>query len=118
MLVASLFTTVAFADPSVVIKNRPFGSGTPGVDGVTETQPVGDNLYHVPQALPGVPTAATLYPRVVDVECVKAKTGTVVCDGYNWLPSLGRGEYILIRPVIKEPAAPTIVYKEVKKKKE
>jgi len=80
--------------------------------------------------MPGHPTAATLYPRVVDVECTKVSTG-LNCKGYNWLPELGRGEYLMIRPVLApEPVVVTktvvvpgpVVIKEVlvevKKKKE
>jgi hypothetical protein len=89
-----------------------------------------NNIFHAPQYMPGHPTAATLYPRVVDVECTKVSTG-LNCKGYNWLPELGRGEYLMIRPVLApEPVVVTktvvvpgpVVIKEVlvevKKKKE
>lgn len=63
-----------------------------------------NNIYHSPQYMPGHPTAATLYPRVVDVECTKAGTG-LSCKGYNWMPEMGRGEYLMFRPVMVEPKA-------------
>lgn len=119
IVVTALVSSVAMAQPDVLVTNQPFGTGVPG-DTATTTQatPVMDGLYSVPQYLPGNPTAAPINIRVVDVNCTKAKGDKLICDGYNWLPSIGRGEYILIRPRVVEPPAPTVIYKEVKKKKE
>lgn len=88
-----------------------------------------EGIFHAPQYMPGYPTAATLWPRVVDVQC--KKVGAVLnCDGYNWMPEYGRGEYLMIHPVIvNDPKPitntiikeiPVIILKEVpvKKKKE
>lgn len=98
------------------------GSGVPSEGGVTNAPLVMDGMYHAPQYLPNHPTAATIWPRVVDVDCTKA--GQVVkCDGYNWTPDMGRGEYIYIRPRFKNepvppaPVAPIVIYKEVPVKK-
>jgi hypothetical protein len=71
-------------------------------------------LYYAPQYLPGFPTAATIWPRVIDVNCVKSDAD-IKCAGYEWLPELGRGEYLLIRPNVK--ADPIKVIPVVKKKK-
>lgn len=105
------------------IQNMPYGSGTPGTDGSTaavETYP-GSGLYYAPGYMPGYPTAGVIFPRVIDVNC-NEKDHAVVCDGYNWLPAMGRGEYLFIRPrLVKSPEVktlpPVIIYKEVPTKK-
>lgn len=107
-----------------VIRNQ-LGTGTPApmiTVGNETAVYVDDGYYHIPQYLPTHPTAATIWPRVVEVECDKVD-GKVVCDGYHWLPKMGRAEYIMIIPRMREqpkPLPPVIVYKEVpvKKKKE
>jgi len=114
----------------VNVGRNELGSGTPGMTGFELAGKWDNNIFHAPQYMPGHPTAATLYPRVVDVECTKVSTG-LNCKGYNWLPELGRGEYLMIRPVLApEPVVVTktvvvpgpVVVKEVlvevKKKKE
>lgn len=114
----------------VNLSNKELGSGTPGKTGYENAVKWDNNIFHAPQYMPGHPTAATLYPRVIDVECVKVSTG-LNCKGYNWLPELGRGEYLMIRPVLApepkvvEKVVPVVVpgptvYKEVpvKAKKE
>lgn len=119
VLSALLIATSAFAE--VTVESRQFGSGTPGSVGSQVAAPVGDTgLVHTPQYLPGSPTAATIYPRVIEVNCVKLADGNAKCDGYNWLPEMGRGEYLFIKPRIVEAPRPVTVIKEVpvKKKKE
>lgn len=74
-----------------------------------------NDIYHAPQYMPGYPTAATLYPRVVDVQCKKTVSG-LNCKGYNWTPDMGRAEYLMIRPVVLEDVpAPvtTVIIREV-----
>lgn len=103
MMSGSLFAAVS-------ITNNPTGSGQPGgtaVEGATRVWSDTPNVMHAPQYLPGYPTAATIWPRVVDVKCVQADS-KLTCDGYNWTPELGRGEYLFFRPVIQP--APTIEY--------
>lgn len=100
----------ATAADSVAVGNSVLGSGTPGAAGSTEATPVMDGMYHAPQYMPGSPTAATIYPRVVDVNCTKVG-GMVKCDGYDWSPDMGRAEYLMIRP--KMAPAPKVVYKPV-----
>jgi hypothetical protein len=87
---------------AVSVDRRTLGSGTPGMTGFELTGKWDNNIFHAPQYMPGHPTAATLYPRVVDVECTKTTSG-LNCKGYNWLPEMGRGEYLMIRPVLAEP---------------
>jgi hypothetical protein len=126
LAIVAMSVGTAFADPSVLIQQRAYGSGMPSVPGtqgtpvVKETQAssaLPDGLYYVPQYLPGYPTAAVIFPRVIDVSCVRAKAGNVSCEGYNWLPEYGRGEYLLIRPTVKEtPIQITPPVKIVKKK--
>ena len=96
----------------VNVSREALGSGTPGTSGIENAVKWDNNIYHAPQYMPGNPTAATLYPRVVDVPCTQTATG-LNCKGYNWLPELGRGEYLMIRPVITEAPKPVIVEKLV-----
>lgn len=118
LLVLVINNTASAAD--VGIQQTPLGSGTPGTAGVTPSTLVMDGMYHAPQYMPGYPTAATLWPRVVDVECTEVGK-QLNCASYNWLPELGRGEYLLFRPRIAVPPVPTerivevpvVVYKEV-----
>ena len=132
ILAALVIPQVASAD-ATFIETRQLGSGTPGNDLVDESKVVSKGpdgeIYHSPQYMSGFPTAATIWPRVVEVECmmVDAKPGdknqerVMVCDGYAWQPKFGRGEYLFFHPKLKvapKPAeccksAPVIIYKEV-----
>lgn len=96
---------------STVIVRQSLGSGTPGFTGYEPATHMGEGIWHAPQYLPTFPTAGTIWPRVVDVECEKAPNGTFVCAGYNWSPEMGRGEYLYIRPYAK--AAPVVIEKLV-----
>lgn len=110
-----------------VIRNQ-LGTGTPSVmdtSGMENASYVDDGYYHVPQYMPNFPTAATIWPRVIEVGCKKTLAG-VVCDGYHWSPEFGRGEYLFFVPKMKEepvipkilpPAPSQIVYIEVPDKK-
>lgn len=89
----------------------PLGSGTPvngPTSGLQGARHVADGDFHVPNYLPGHPTAATIWPRELQVECVRdLSTQALMCDGYDVHPALGRGEYIYVRPVYRpEPPAP------------
>lgn len=95
--------TQAFALDVGILRNE-YGSGTPGVQGLENATPMGNDLYHAPQYMPSYPTAATIWPRVVDVPCVKTVKG-LQCQGYEWQPKLGRAEYLYFRPVVKEQSA-------------
>ena len=95
----------------VNVHRMPLGSGTPKAGQIGGTQLarlVAEGDYHVPNYMPGYPTAATIWPRGIEVECVRdASTDGLVCDGYAVHPSLGRGEYIYIRPLMHaEPPPP------------
>lgn len=98
---------------SIQLQNFVLGSGEPGV-GKTDYLPViGNNILHGPQYMPYHPTAATIWPRVIEVDCVNtfpkrafAGPATFVdveksCEGYNWLPSMGRAEYLFVTPKVK-----------------
>lgn len=92
--------------PSVDVARVPTGSGSPLVltskpqsQTYDTAYPVAQNLYQVPGFMPYFPSAGTIWPRVVRVHCRTAND----CDGYNITPSLGRGEYIYVQPVIDEP---------------
>ena len=91
------------------IKRMPFGSGTPAAaitDGTETAMPVADGLYHAPNYLPGFPTAATIWPRELPVDCQRdATTGKPICAGFEVYPATGRGEYLFVRPTLKTAPA-------------
>jgi hypothetical protein len=88
----------AQSGPDLQVENRLIGSGEQAVTNAkrfTNAKLVGDyGVYHVPQFLPYYPTAATIWPRVIEVKCKGAQ-----CDGYDWTPDMGRGEYVYFRAV-------------------
>ena len=95
VVLAALGTGTAFAD-DVQIQRNLLGSGIQNAEMTADvaTQ-VGDyGVYHVPQYMPGYPTAATIWPRVVEVKCQND-----LCEGYENTPALGRGEYLFFKPV-------------------
>lgn len=112
----------AFAD--VRIQRNILGSGiqnTPITSQSDVATPVGDyGVYHVPQYMPGFPTAATIWPRVVEVQCQND-----LCEGYENTPALGRGEYLFFKPVqvmaavtapVVAPPPVVIIQREITKK--
>lgn len=106
---AQVENTGARADLQVlpVMRNQ-LGTGTPApmiTVGDQQAVYVDDGYYHIPQYLPNHPTAATIWPRVVEVECEKIDS-KVICEGYHWAPAQGRAEYIMIIPKIKEKTRP------------
>lgn len=134
--------------PNQQNRSEPFhraqlGTGAPAkgaTHGSSQGDYLADGLYHVPQYLPGHPTAATIWPRVVEVACeVPPPGGRPVaiadpdrpllivegvnreftdCAGYHWTPALGRAEYLYVVPRAKAPSAPVLVEVPVRKKRE
>ena len=112
------------------VQRNQLGTGTPApmITVGTETAVyVDDGYYHIPQYLPNYPTAGVIWPRVVEVQCEKIND-RIVCEGYNWAPKLGRGEYIMIIPrlkaeqpvprnVVVQAPPPVIIYREVPRKR-
>ena len=93
VVLAALGTGTVFAE--VTIQRNLLGSGiqNEAMTADVATQ-VGDyGVYHAPQYMPGYPTAATIWPRVVEVKCQND-----VCEGYQNTPALGRGEYLFFKP--------------------
>lgn len=83
--------------PTLRIERMNMGSGLQNAPGIDKAEPVGDlGVWHVPQYMPGYPTAATIWPRVVIIQCA-----TDVCSGYEVTPELGRGEYLFFVPARK-----------------
>lgn len=111
--IAALLVVAPVLAGEVGIGRKDMGSGVPGATGVEQATSLGNGVYHAPQYLPGFPTASTIFPRVVEVECVKQPSGSLDCAGYNWSPEMGRAEYLLVRPIIKEPVKPVVVEKVV-----
>ncbi len=93
------------AVPDFQVRRMPFGSGTPAPDVTNGTEtalPVADGLYHVPNYLPGFPTAATIWPRELPLDCEPdADSGKPSCSGFEVYPATGRGEYLFVRPMLK-----------------
>lgn len=120
IVMAALAVSTAFA-AEVDVTRKGLGSGTPAKmqlsnSGVENAKVVNSSpdVLHTPQYLPGFPTAATIFPRIVEVPCTKvAATGDLKCSGYHWTPAMGRAEYLFVTPVVKEEAAPVVVKERV-----
>lgn len=108
IMAALAVNSTAFAAEVGVGKNL-LGSGSPvvsnptGVENasVVDNAKVENNILHAPQYMPYYPTAATIWPRAVEVPCTKVGAD-LKCAGYNWTPSLGRSEYLFVVPKVKE----------------
>jgi hypothetical protein len=83
----------------VQIRRSAYGSGEPGKSGFENAVPVDGKVYHAPQYLPGSPTAASLWARVVQVRCISVAPQGMHCEGYQWTPELGRAEYLFFTPI-------------------
>jgi hypothetical protein len=97
------------AGARVRIAGVQLGSGVP-VAGQAPADSLADHVadgdFHVPGVLPGHPTAASLWPRVVRVACDhRVAQGELRCGGYDVAPL--RGEYIYVRPVMLAPTTTT-----------
>jgi outer membrane protein OmpA-like peptidoglycan-associated protein len=92
------------------IRNVPLGSGVPSLQqgnvSFETANSLGNGMYTVPGFLPYYPTAATIWPRVVQVRC----SADGMCDGYSITPALGRGEYLYVQPIVV-PAPIALVQK-------
>lgn len=83
------------ANMPLSIQRQILGSGEQNAEGEELAQPVGNyGVWHVPQYLPGYPTAATIWPRAITVKCKDGR-----CDGYVITPQMGPGEYLFFIPV-------------------
>jgi hypothetical protein len=124
IIMAALAVSTAFA-AEVNLNKSVLGSGTPeynakGVENalVVDNAKNENNVLHAPQYMPNHPTAATIWPRVIEVPC-KQDGGGLKCANYNWTPALGRGEYLFVTPKLVEPekvvpiVSPPIVVKEI-----
>lgn len=80
--------------------------GGPGAGAYENATQVYENLFHAPQYMPYFPTAATIWPRVIEVPC-RQSGADLVCDRYYWRPEYGRGEYLFFTPVGQSTAAST-----------
>jgi hypothetical protein len=118
-ILALLTVAGAASAADLSIERREGGFGTPGLNGLENAQlwDGSTSIYHALTYLPGSPTAATIYPRVVDVECSKDAKGNFSCGGFNWRQELGRAEYLFVRPVVakEQPVKEVVVVKEVVK---
>src|SRR5262249_40966459 len=125
LIAVALFAASAQAHENVLLlKNEELGSGTPGGPPLEVAVQVDNDLYHAPQYLPYYPTAAPIWPRVVEVQCTRLpihhakpedarKGAPLKCEGYHWTPAMGRAEYLFVTPKVVEPVAPVVITKEV-----
>ena len=109
----------------VNIDRTGFGSGMPALSfgnaGVENAPQVNHDttIFHAPQYMPFYPTAAVIWPRVLEVNCKREADTSLTCEDYRWAPSMGRAEYLFITPKVAEapkavaPVAPVVVVKEV-----
>lgn len=105
ILLAALVGLAGSAMAQVSVDRMENGSGQPNAQGVENAELWGNDIYHAPQYMPGYPTAAVIYPRVVKVTCEKSDAG-LHCKGYNWSTDMGRGEYLMIQPEVVAKAVP------------
>lgn len=116
-----IFITTANAQ---VIENTLLGSVNKEV-GNGDFVEIYNNIYHTTQYMPGFPTAATIWPRVIEIDCNQFKN-YMGCKSYFYSQSFGRAEYLFFSPKEKpvekptqvieriiETVKPIIVYKEV-----
>ena len=122
MATATQANLVVVANDSTPVNGKPInvhrhtlGSGEQGVKGFEVASPVLENhIYHGPQYMPFYPTAAVIWPRVIEIDCFEESAhGLNKCKGYNWAPSMGRAEYLFVTPRYVKPAPPVIVEKIV-----
>lgn len=119
------FSGLVFAEASVDVEKRALGAGKPAAFltlGSDRAVYIDDGYYFAPQYMPMYPTAGVIWPRIVAVDCDVVGNG-LACDGYEWLPKLGRGEYLFVIPQLRKAppvstitqstTVPIIVYKEV-----
>lgn len=105
LLLGLLLTALQAAAQTVTIERATLGSGEPGQVGYENAEAVENDVYHVPQYLPGSPTSAMLWARVIQVQCHRDGDLTR-CDGYHWSPGMGRAEYLYFTPVLATSEAP------------
>lgn len=80
------------------VERIPMGSGLQNLTGAENAERVGTlGVWHVPQYMPGYPTAATIWPRVVILQCENE-----LCAGYAITPEMGRGEYLFFEPAVRK----------------
>ena len=97
ILLAALVGLAGSTMAQVAVDRVENGSGQPNAQGVENAELWGNDVYHAPQYMPGYPTAAVIYPRIINVKCEKTDSG-LHCKGYNWTPDMGRGEYLMVHP--------------------
>lgn len=113
ILSLALMAAAGLAFAQVNVQRNELGSGTPGTQGVEQADFWSNGIYHAPQYMPGYPTAAVIFPRVVEVECKRDVLGGLNCNGYNWTPDMGRAEYLLVKPRIVEPVVPQVITRTI-----
>lgn len=100
-----LAPVLAFSQPT--LDSSLFGSNNAPYNQITNGYMVFPEIYHSPQYMPNYPTAAPIWARVVDVECEGDS-----CKKIDYLPEMGRAEYLFFRPIQKKQPVQCCVQKE------
>ena len=101
LVLLAIAQCAAVSAQTVQIERAPLGSG----EQITEpgkyenAQSVYEGIYHAPQYMPGYPTAAVIWPKIIAVPCTK-ENDKITCRGYTWIPEYGRAEYLYFVPVL------------------
>ena len=117
LIIATLAAFAGIAQAQQVdIRNQELGSGTPN-SGLLKNEyqliqnadpwDLQEQIYHVPQYLPGYPTSAVIYPKVITVKCKEVANGKLSCEDfkYQW----GRMEYVFIKPIVEKEVPPPVL---------
>lgn len=90
-------------------------SGVAGAQALVNETPVNNvqGSVRTGEYLPGYPTAGVIFPRTQSVECDQKDGKFVNCAAPNWMPGMGRGEYLTFTPVPR--SGPTVILKETHK---
>lgn len=114
-MVTAAFSAAPVFAADLTIQPHVAGSGVPGTTVPTKANPeLPYGVFYAPQYLPNHPTAATIWPRVVEVDCMRDTGGNFRCEGYNWTPDMGRAEYLWVKPKFVE-TVPVVIPRTVKK---
>lgn len=100
----SLVVYCTMVNGAVLVAPVQDGLGTPGNDEYENATQVSNDVLHVPQYMPGFPTAGTIWPRIVQLPCkVKIEVDgsqNTLCEGFKYSPAMGRAEYLFFEPIV------------------
>lgn len=98
ILLALAFTSL-MASAQLNVQNALLGSGNDEVL-TTKSFEVYNDIFHVPQYMPGFPTAATIWPRIVKTKC-NWTGNSMYCDAIRHSEYGYRTEYLYFTEAAK-----------------